>query len=131
MATLMIRGISFLFVRHHDRAAFRTHQNLVLRPFEVLHRHRFLVEPRGTQCRFVDQVCKVSTRKTRGASSNHVNVYVVTEWNLSSVNGEDSFPSFDVRPLDNHATVKSSWTQQCRIEHVRSVSRRNKDHAVI
>src|SRR5215813_3349790 len=131
MTTLVICSVSLLLVGHHDRATLRAHQNLVFRPFEVLHRNRFLVEARGTQCGFVDQVRKVGPGKARGASGNYVDVDIVAQRNLAGMNGEDSFPSLDVRPLYDHPTVKSSGTQQRRIENVRPVSRRNKNHSVV
>ena len=61
VAGLVVGCVSFLFVRHHHRAALGAHHDFVAGFFKFFHRHHAAVATRGKQRRLVDQVGKIGT----------------------------------------------------------------------
>ncbi len=47
------------------------------------------------------------------------------------MNAQDFLTTDDVRIADSDLTVETTGTQQCRIQHVRTVGRSNQDNALI
>ena len=109
----------------------RTEDQLVTRTLEVVHLHTLAVLTRRQQRRLVDQVSQIGARKTRGASGNFAKIDIITELHLAHMHLEDSLAVLAIRKVQHDMTVEPPGSQQCGIEHVRPVGRREHDNSLV
>src|SRR5262249_10082550 len=111
--------------------ALRSHHHLVLRELEVVHPPDLLVVARRVERGLVHQVRDVGAREARRAARQHVDVHVVCERDLLSVDGEDALAPFHVRTVDDDAAVEAAGPQQRRVEDVGPVRGGDEDDAFV
>ena len=128
MPTLVIRRNQLLFVAHHSAAALRTGHHAINSLIEGLVRNGLLVDPRGQQGRFVKHVGQICTRETRGFSGQHSEVDALGHRLALGVNLKNLLSALHVRGIDLNLTVKTSRTQQRRVQNIGAVSRSNQNH---
>lgn len=129
VARLVVRrGTAFLFA-DHGRLALRTHVDLVLGVFEVLHVDHALVAAGGEQRSLVDQVGQVRAGEARRTARQHGSIHVVADRHLAHVDLEDLLAAADIRQAHVHLAVKAARTQQRLVQHVGTVGRGDDDHA--
>ncbi len=97
MTRFMVCSQLLICIRNHHATPFGPHENLVLRDFEILHRHNFLVESRGIEGRLIDDVGKIRPGETRGSSRDDVDVDRRIHGDLPGVNFQYPFSSLHVR----------------------------------
>src|SRR5688500_4073348 len=122
MTGFVVCSDALLFVRDHHALALSAHEHFVFRQLEVAHGDELLVVARGVQRRFVYEVRKVGAREARRTASDHRDIHVFAERNLSRMDLQDAFASTNVRSGYDNASIESSWSQQRRIENVGTVS---------
>ena len=129
VTSFVIGGVALFFFRHRHRTTFCAHENLVTRPIEMFHAHLLRVLTRGKQCGFVTEVREIRTREARRTTCDRHLIDVVIEWQLAHVDLEDFGAALDVRQTDDDLAVETAWTQQRRIQNVRTVRCSDDDHA--
>ncbi len=90
-----------------------------------------LVAARGGQRCLVDEVHQVRAGEAGRAASDGLEIDVRRQRNLANVNLEDLLAADDIRIRHHDLTVEAARTQQCRIEHIGTVGRRDQDHALV
>jgi hypothetical protein len=68
----VVRRVAPFVLVHDHAAALGTHHDLVLGFLEVLHIDQPLVAASGEQCRFVDQIGQIGTRKSGRSTGDDV-----------------------------------------------------------
>src|SRR5579875_2041892 len=131
VAGLVVGGDLQLIRAAEHALALGTHQNLVLGDLEVVHVDRFAVEARGGKGSLVYHVGEIGTGEARCATCQHVEVDVLSHWDLFCVNAEDYFAAADVRAVHDDAAVEAAGTEQGRIEHIGAVGGGDQDNAVV
>jgi len=118
MSSLVVGRHPPLLVRDHHAPALGPKHDLVLGVLEVHHLHPVLL---------VDDVRQVRAGETRSPLGEHLQVDVVRKRNLFRVHPEDAFSAVDVRDVNNDLAIEAPGSQQCRVQHVGSVGRGQKD----
>src|SRR5439155_13128857 len=96
---------------------------------EVLLVDAVLVATCRQQRRLVDKVAQVSTDQTGGGGGDELEIDVGRQRHPARVYLQDRFAADLVGRIDGHTAVEATRTQQRLVEHVRSVGRREHDHA--
>ena len=125
--------MALFFVGHEERTAFSTHAELVAGFFKIEHRHFLVVKPCGEEGCFVHQVFEVCTGKSRRSLGNslHVNIRSKRHLALLQVNLQNFFTALEVGESHHNLTVKTTRTQKCLVEHIRTVRGGNQNHAFV
>ena len=124
---LVVGRVTLFLLVHNHAAALGAHQNFVLGLLEVIHVDQTLAGASGEQGRFIDQVGQIGTGHSRRSTCKNVRLDVRRKRYLAHVHDKNLFPATDVRQRDNHLTVKTTRTHQCRIKDVRTVGRSDHD----
>ena len=104
---------------------------LVFRFFELFHVNQALIAARREQRRFVDQIGQVRARKSGGPSRQKAGFDVVIDRNLAHVDLQDLLATADVRQRDDDLAVETARPQQCGVQYVGTIRRRNDYHAFV
>ncbi|KIR22283.1 hypothetical protein PFLU3_21630 [Pseudomonas fluorescens] len=128
---LVISGVLLLFLGHDHGFALGAHHDLVFGQLKLFHFNNALAGTGSEQGSLVDQVSQVSTGEPRRTTGNHSRCHVVTHWHFAHVYFQDLFTATDIRQANHDLTVETARTQQCRVQHVRTVGRSDDDNAVI
>ena len=131
VASLMIGGHFLLVVGHHHGFPFDAHHHLVLGLLEIDHGDEALALTRGQKRGFVDQIGKVRTGKARRAARNGPAIDVRCNRHFAHMDGQDLFPTLDIRAGNNDLAVKAARTQQSRVEHIGAVGCGDDDDAFV
>ena len=121
----------FLFCRHNHAAALGPHHDLIFGRFKIIHRDETATDTCSSQCRLIHKVRQIRTREARGATRNDAQIYVGTKWRFTRMHAQNLFTPFDVRIANSHLTVKTTWTQQRRVQNIFAVCRRDNDNAFV
>ena len=97
--------------------------------FELRHPDLFHPAARGEQRGFVQQVREVGTGHARRSASDDVEIDPGRDRLVVRVHAHDALAPFEIRRVDDDLAVEAAGAQQCGIEHVGSVRRRDEDHA--
>ncbi|MCY1375661.1 hypothetical protein D9M69_630910 [compost metagenome] len=116
-----------LFFRRHGRAAFRTHHDLVLGVFELLHGHKALVATCRHQGRFVHEIGKISTREARRTACNHLKINIRCKRNITHMHFQDLLATNDIRVRDHDLTVETARTKKRWVKNVGTVGCSNQN----
>ena len=130
--TCLVIGGELLFLVAHDLALLLgANDDLDGRLLDLLHGDCLLVGSRREERRLVEQVLQIRARKARGGLCDGAQLDVGCERLLSGVNLEDRLSAVDVGIADDDLTVKSARTEQCGVEDVGTVGRRDQDDAFV
>ena len=128
--------VTALVVRHalplgwaHHQVASRTEDEFFECVQEVLLMDAVFAAPGCQQRRLIDQIAKVGADQTRGGGGNDLEIDVGRQRYPARMYLEDRFAANLVGRIDGDAAIEAAWTQQRLVEHVRSVGRREHDHA--
>ena len=86
---------------------------------------------RGIDCRLVQEIFKIRTRKAGCGLGNLLQIHILAERLVLGMDMENFFPSFDIRHADRHFAVKASRTQNSRIQNVDAVGRCHDNDAFV
>ena len=131
MTCFVISSIALFLVRHDHRFALCAHHDFVFGQFKLFHFHNTFTGARGKQGGFVHQVGQISTRETRSTTSNNARLDIITHRHFAHVDLENLLATTNIRQTNHNLTVKTTWTQERRVQHVRTVSGGNHNDAVI
>ena len=84
--------------------------------------------PGRQQCGLVDEVREVGADHARGGRSDPTEIDVRRKRHPARVHPQDRLSAGAVRRRHRHSPVEPAWTQQRRVEHLRSVRRPEHDH---
>ena len=131
VAGLVIRGVLFFFLRHHERLALGAGDDAIDRFIAIAHvDHRF-VAARREQRRFIQQVLEISAGETGRALSERVERDFFRQRLVLGVHREDRRAAFDIGAVDHDLAVETAGAKQRGIEHVGTVRRGDQDDAGI
>ena len=131
VTTFMIRSSLFFFVTNNSRGSLKSHQYFIFCILEIFHHHAIGVMTSGKKRRFIDKICKISTRKSRCAFCKHVEINIRRKWHFASMHFQNSFATTNIRAINHYLTIKSARTKQCRVKHIRAICCRHNDYAAI
>ena len=121
----MISGIQPFGIRHHHRAALGTHQHLVFSLLKLLHTYRAKITASCKQCRLINQISQISTRKSRSPTCNQIRPNIITHRHFAHVHFQNLLATTNIGQTNHHLTVETPRPQQRLIKHVGTVSRGN------
>ena len=113
-------GFLFLFGNRHAAALFAP-ADFVAGFFEVLGGDGFGSAAGGHQSGFIDHIGQLGTRIAGGATGDDVQIHVSRHFDFFSMDLEDSLAALHIGKRDGNLTVKTTRTQQCRVQDVRTV----------
>ena len=131
VAGFVIGRRQLFFFRHGHGFALSAHHDLVFAVFELGLRHHALVAARGEQSGFVDEVGEIGAREPRRTARNDLRIDVGRQRHLLHVDAQDLLAPNHIRVRHHDLAVETAGTQQCRIEHVGTVRRRDDDDAFV
>ncbi len=126
---LVVRRPAALLVRHDERA-FRPELHLLQRIREIGAVHLRLSPLHGEERGLVGEVGEIGTGHPRGRTGHLGQVHVPAHRDLPGVDLQDRLPARPVRRADLDDPVEAAGPGECRVEHVRTVGRREHDHAL-
>ena len=118
MAGFMISRVGAFLVTHDEGFAFRSHQDLVLGVFEILHFNQPFVAAGGKQGRFIHEIGQIGTGKARSTTSQNAGIDVRRNRYLAHMDVQDLFTATDIRQADDNLSVETARTQQGFIQYV-------------
>src|SRR3954467_2570921 len=122
MSRFMISNNPF-FIRRNDLAfLFKTSNNPVNRVLEIFHLYASFSFSRSDQCSLITNVRYICACKPRSLFGQFFNIYPVRNFDWFQVHFKDRFPAFHIRLVNRDLPVKSSRTQQRRIQYIRPIS---------
>ncbi len=128
---LVVGGHFLVFLIHCPATSFTAPTHLVARLFQLVHADGFLVATGGKQRRLVDQVGEIRAGEARRAPPDHMHVDVLGQLDVAGVDFQNGFAAGEVGHINHDLPIKSSRTQQRRIEHIRAVGGGDDDHAFL
>ena len=131
VATLVIGGHALFIFGHDHRLALSAHHDLVLGVFEILHRDHAPIAACGHQGRFIDQIGQISAGKAGGATCDGLDVDIRRQGHIAHMDAQDGLAAGNVGIRHHDLAVKTAWAQKGRIEHVRTVGRRDQNDPFI
>ncbi len=96
--------------------------NTVLSFIHVLGVNRIVVLTSSQQGRFVQQVFQVGSNETRCLLSNFLQIHVVSQWLVLSVDVQDCLTTLNVWTTNQNLSVETTWTKQSWVQDIRTVS---------
>ena len=112
-------------------AAFRTEADFFTGFFQFSHIDDFLIGPGSQEGCFVKQVAQIGTGKARCLLGDDVEIDILAEGLAFGMDVEDSPAAAQIRTVDRDLPVKTTGTQQGRVEDIRTVGRSNGDDAFV
>ena len=106
-------------------------ENLVARLLERLHVNGVELLSDGHERGFVQEVREVCAREAGRAARDSREVGVGAEGDLLAVERKDFLASLERREVDHHLAVEAPWPQECGVERVGAVRRRDDDDAFV
>ena len=131
MASLMISCDLLLFVRDDLALLLRTDPNFNECFFDIfLHdvRTAFFCCVNGS---LVEKVLKIRTGKSSRCLGDLMKVHIVSQRFVLGVDHQDFFSALDIRTSHTDFSVKSSRTEDCRIQNIHTVGRCHYDDTLI
>ena len=126
--TLVVRGDQLLLIVHHAATTLRTGDNPVDGFVNRARINNLCVHSRSEQGRLVQHVREVSTGESGGLAGNDGQVDIVGNGLALGMHHQDAATALEVWRVDPYLTVKSTGTQQCRIQHIRTVRCSDQNH---
>ena len=131
MAALMVCRQALFFFAHDVRLALRTCDDALDGFFHLRHADLVLVAAGGEQCRLIDEVREVRTRKARRAARNDIEVDILCHRLALRVDLEDGQTAAHIGLIDDNLAVEAARAQERRVEDIRAVRRRDDDDALV
>ena len=131
MPRFMISSDAFFFITQNKTTTLFTHKNFIFCVFKIRHFKHIFITFSSLKSRFIHQVFKVCTGKTRSTFSKNINIHIFANWCTANMHVKNMLTATKVRSGNNHLTVKTTWTQKRRVKHIRSIGCGNKDNAFI
>ena len=79
------------------------------------------------QRRLVEQVRQIGAGKANGHLGELLKLHVLVHRLVLGMHAQDLFAALHIRTVDRNLTVKTTGTQQCRIQNIGSVGRSDQD----
>jgi hypothetical protein len=124
-------AVVFFLVRHRHAAAFAAPAHFVARFFQFNHADGFFASARREQRGFVQQIRQFRAGITGRAARDDGQIHFRREFHVLGVNFQNRLASAHVRQIHRDLAVKTTGPQQRRIQHIRTVRRRDDDDAFL
>ena len=131
MSALMICREALFLIRHDMGLALRTCEDTLNRLLHLRHRDLLLVTARGKECRLVDEVAQIRSRKAGRAPREDVQINVVGDWLALCMYLQNGLTSAHVGLIHHDLTIETAGAQERRIKHIGAVGRRDDDDPLI
>ncbi len=125
------RSIALFFFAHDERAALGAHHHLVLGVFELGHGDDTLAASRSEQRCLVHEIGEVGAREARRAARNRARFDIGTKRHFAHMDAQDFLAAREIGIRHYDFAVEPAGTQQCRIQNVWAVGRRNQNDAFV
>ena len=120
-----------LFFADDSALLFRTCDDLGYSFLDLVHPYLHAVSSRSKQRRFIEHVLYIRRGKSRRSSCEHLRIHAFCKRLVSRMHSEYLFSALDIRDPYHYLPVESAWSQQCRVENVRSVGCREDDDTCV
>ena len=113
-------NLAFLFV-FAACLFLKTNTYLINCIIEICHGNLFPAVAYGKDCSFIYNVCKICSSKTCSSVCKRSKVNITVKLNILCMDAENCFTTGYIRLFYRNLTVKTSWTQNCRVKNVNTV----------
>ena len=129
VTALVVRDHALLDVGDEPAAPLGSGHHAVDRLFELVHADLVETAPAGEQRGFVHEVREIGAGEARRATRDDREVDTVRERLAARVHRQDRLAAFEIGTVDDDLAIEATRPEQRRIEDVRTVRRREQDHA--
>ena len=131
MSGFMIRGDLFLFLRDHLTLLLCTDAYFDKSTFDIRLKDKSSSLSRCFNGSFIQKILQICTCKSCCCSGNLSQIYILSKRFVLGMNAEDFLSSLHIRTSHCNLTVKTSRTQNCRIQDIHAVSRCHHNDSLI
>ena len=108
-----------------------TESNFVTRLFQVGHLDRFLLGHRRDNCSFVDDGCKIRTRKHRSSSCQTFQIDIASHLDLLRVDSKNLAATEHIWKGNGNLSIESTGSCQRRVKHIWTICCGDHDDLII
>ena len=127
VAALVVGNRGALGFGHHTTLALRTGNHALHRFLDLVHRDHGTMAAGSQQRRLVEQVRQIGAGKANGHLGELLKLHVLVHRLVLGMHAQDLLAALHIRTVDRNLTVKTTGTQQCRIQNIGSVGRSDQD----
>ena len=131
MTCFVISGQALLAVCHDAGLLFRAHDNLQEGILNILHANQALVAACRQQSCLIEQIFQIRAGETSGRLCNRVKANIRIKLLAARMYLQNVLAALHIRCADINLTVKTSRTQQRRIQNILTVGRCDDDDALV
>ena len=131
MSGFMIRGDLFLFLRDHLTLLLCTDAYFDKSTFDIRLKDKSSSLSRCFNGSFIQKILQICTCKSCCCSGNLSQIYILSKRFVLGMNAEDFLSPLHIRTSHCNLTVKTSRTQNCRIQDIHAVSRCHHNDSLI
>ena len=121
VSRLVVSGVLLFGIAHHAGLLLGTHDDLVEGVLDLVHANEGLAVAGGEQSGLVEEVGKVSTRKSDRDLCHAGKIHTGLQGLVAGVDLQDVLAAADVGTVDLDLTVKAAGTEQSGVKHVGTV----------
>ena len=127
VTALVVGNRGALGLGHHATLALRSGNHALHRFLDLVHRDHGTMAAGSQQRRLVEQICQIGAGEANGHLGELLKLHVLVHRLVLGMHAQDLLAALHIRTVDRNLTVKTTGTQQCRIQDVRTVSRSDQD----
>ena len=127
VAALVVGNRGALGLGHHATLALRSGNHALHRFLDLVHRDHGTMAAGSQQCRLIEQVRQVGTGKANGHLGELLKLHVLVHRLVLGMHAQDLLAALHIRTVDRNLTVKTTGTQQRRIQNVGAVGGGDQD----
>ena len=121
MTNLMVRNDPSFLLAHDPIFLFLTYKHLLYRFKQILLIYIFSAMLHRIDRCLIDHIGKIRTNSSACCQCDRVQIHTVIQMDILGMYLQDRYSSLQIRLIYNDTSVKSSGTQQCLIQNLRSV----------
>ena len=127
VTALVVGNRGALGLGHHATLALRTGNHALHRLLDLVHRDYGTMAAGSKQRRLVEQICQIGAGEANGHLGELLKLHILVHRLVLGMHAQDLLAALHIRTVDRDLTVKTTGTQQCRIQDVRTVGRSDQD----
>ena len=127
VAALVVGNRGALGLGHHATLALRSGNHALHRFLDLVHRDHGTMAAGSQQRRLVEQICQIGAGKANGHLGEFLKLHVLVHRLVLGMHAQDLLAALHIRTVDRNLTVKTTGTQQRRIQNVGTVGGGDQD----
>ena len=127
VTALVVGNRGALGLGHHATLALRSGNHALHRFLDLVHRDHGTMAAGSQQRRLVEQICQIGTSEANGHLGELLKLNVLVHRLVLGMHAQDLLAALHIRTVDRNLTVKTTGTQQRRIQNVGAVGGGDQD----